>query len=145
MRGSFLSGNYAEGDRLAKQHLQPVKRNFGTNLALCELEFSFDLPVEGMEEDGLRFRRELDLEHAVIRSECQYPGGYTLFREAIASHADDVIAARIWSGQPGGVSFTLGAGAERIPSRSAGWTKIRCNSAARLPSRYTVTAPAGMG
>ncbi len=110
MRRCFLSGKYAEGDRLAKQHLQPVKRNFGTNLALCELEFSFDLPVEGLEEDGLRFRRELDLETAVIRSECHYPGGYTLFREAIASHADDVIAARVWSGQPGGVSFTLGAG-----------------------------------
>lgn len=128
MRRHFLAGEFAEGDRLAKQYLQPKKPNFGTNLSLFELVWSFEIPgdaaageerknreasdewtvrQDGQQEEPAPFRRELDLDSAVVLTEYRMDG-YSLFREVIASHADDVIAARIWSGQPEGVSFALG-------------------------------------
>ncbi|OKP92560.1 alpha-L-fucosidase [Paenibacillus sp. P3E] len=117
MQGLFMAGDYAEGDRLAKRYLQPEKRNYGTHLGLCEIVFSFESPdrqgeaekeVERAGNMEARFRRGLDLDRAVAHAESQ-SGGCTVLREVFASHADDVVAARIWSESPGGVSFTLSA------------------------------------
>ncbi|KOY13322.1 glycoside hydrolase family 95 protein [Paenibacillus xylanivorans] len=106
MRRHFFSGNYNEGDRLAKQHLQPQKQNFGTNLGLCEVVIDFAEESPDLGEGG-RFRRELDLTCAVAGA-VREGDGTKLYREVFASHADDLVASRIWSDVPGGVSFTLG-------------------------------------
>jgi alpha-L-fucosidase 2 len=106
MRQHFFAGDYDAGDRLAKQHLQPKKQNFGTNLGLCELVIDFAGQEQKSGETGV-FRRELDLTNAIAGAVYQ-ADGTTLHREIFASHADDLVAARIWSDQPGGVSFTLG-------------------------------------
>ncbi|MEK5256115.1 glycoside hydrolase family 95 protein [Paenibacillus sp. FSL F4-0125] len=106
MREHFFAGDYNEGDRLAKQHLQPKKRNFGTNLGLCEVVIDF---VEQDTDSGsaAAIERELDLTCAVARTVVQSKGT-TLHREIFASHADDLVVSRIWSDERGGVSFTIG-------------------------------------
>jgi alpha-L-fucosidase 2 len=106
MRQQFIAGDYNEGDRLAKLHLQPKKRNFGTNLGLCEVVIDFaeqDTNAGGTEV----IERELDLTCAVARTVVRSKGT-TLHREMFASHADDLVVSRIWSDVPGGVSFTIG-------------------------------------
>lgn len=79
MREHFFAGDYNEGDRLAKQHLQPKKRNFGTNLGLCEVVIDF---VEQDTDSGsaAAIERELDLTCAVARTVVQSKGT-TLHRE----------------------------------------------------------------
>ncbi|QHW31856.1 glycoside hydrolase family 95 protein [Paenibacillus rhizovicinus] len=52
------------------------------------------------------FARELDLEEALHRV-AYTQSGVAVSRETLASHPDNVLASRIRSGQPGGVSFTL--------------------------------------
>ncbi|WP_256758619.1 glycoside hydrolase N-terminal domain-containing protein [Cohnella sp. WQ 127256] len=99
MRDAFFSGDYRQGKQLAQQVLQPAKINFGTNLSLCDLTLRFD-------SQGDQFRRELDLEDAIVHHSYQVNGmSYT--REILASHADGIVASRLRSEQPGGVSFVL--------------------------------------
>ncbi|MFC3748235.1 glycoside hydrolase N-terminal domain-containing protein [Paenibacillus sp. GCM10012306] len=105
MRQHFFAGDYAVGDSLAKQHLQPKKRNFGTNLGLCEVVIKFTDQESQSGEAGL-FQRELDLSSAVAGAVAKV-NGTTLHREVFATHADDLVASRIWSDAPGAVSFTL--------------------------------------
>lgn len=105
MRQHFFAGDYVAGDRLAKQYLQPQKQNFGTHLGLCEVIVNFAGQGEQLVE-GENFKRELDLNDALLQTTYQ-AGGHWLKREMFASHADDVVSSRVWSGTPGGVSFTL--------------------------------------
>ncbi|WP_343221957.1 glycoside hydrolase family 95 protein [Paenibacillus tritici] len=105
MRRHFMNGDYKEGDRLAKQHLQPGKQNFGTNLRLCEVVIEFVEQGQQPGETG-HFRRELDLTAAVAGAVYHGRSG-ALHREVFASHAGNLVASRIWSSQPGTVSFTL--------------------------------------
>lgn len=106
MRQHFFDGDYEGGELLAKRYLQPGKQNFGTNLGLCDVVIDF-YGQDG--EDGITegFRRELVLTDAVAAAVGRV-GGSALYREVFASHADHLVAARIWSEAPGGVSFTLG-------------------------------------
>ncbi|GGG12518.1 hypothetical protein GCM10010912_66200 [Paenibacillus albidus] len=106
MRERFFAGDYAGGDRLAKQYLQPKKQNYGTHLGLCEVVLAFE-EQDWQAEEGPPFRRELDLRQA-ITSSVSGTAGKRQLREVFASHADDLVASRIWSEVPGGVSFTLG-------------------------------------
>lgn len=113
MRRHFFSGDYEGGDRLAKQYLQPEKQNFGTNLGLCEVVIEFAEQEQEQEqeqeleaEDAGLFRRELDLTNAVAGAVYQGKSA-ALHREVFASHAGNLLASRIWSSLPGGVSFTL--------------------------------------
>ncbi|MEK4435108.1 glycoside hydrolase family 95 protein [Paenibacillus sp. FSL K6-2862] len=105
MRRQFYSGNYDEGDRLAKQYLQPDKQNFGTNLGLCKvvIQFAEQAPERTLEES---FRRELDLNLALAKAAWRNKDA-TVYREVFASHADDLIVSRVWSDRSGGVSFSL--------------------------------------
>ncbi|CAM4261337.1 glycoside hydrolase family 95 protein [Paenibacillus phoenicis] len=114
IRERLFAGDYAGGDRLAKQALQPPKRNFGTHLAMCDVVIEFAPSGEPSEtETGAvngacsPFRRELDLSTALLTTTSGQPGS-TLVRELFASHVDDVLVSRIWSEAAGGVSFTLG-------------------------------------
>jgi alpha-L-fucosidase 2 len=106
MRQHFFAGDYDGGDRLAKEHLQPKKQNFGTNLGLCEVIIDFAEQDSVIGEDAA-FRRELDLTNAVAGVDIQ-GNGNILHREIFASHVDDLVVSRMWSDEPGGVSFTLG-------------------------------------
>ncbi|MBD2871400.1 glycoside hydrolase family 95 protein [Paenibacillus arenilitoris] len=101
MRERFFGGDYAGGDKLAKQWLEPKKGNFGTNLSLCDVRLRFG-------HEGEELVRELDLETAVAAVSYK-SGGQAVTRETFASHADGIVAARIAGGPAGGLSFSLRA------------------------------------
>ncbi|MDQ0113971.1 glycoside hydrolase family 95 protein [Paenibacillus harenae] len=100
MREAFFRGDYAEGDKLAKETLQPKKGNFGTNLSLCDVLITYAHEGEGL-------MRELDLETAVASISYRGQDAVPIQREYFASHADGVVAARIAGERKGKVSFTL--------------------------------------
>jgi len=105
MRAHFYSGHYDEGDRLAKQYLQPKKQNFGTNLGLCQVVIQFDEQSPDGTHEG-SFRRELDLNLALAKAAWRN-NDTMMYREVFASHADDLVVSRVWSDISGGVSFSL--------------------------------------
>jgi alpha-L-fucosidase 2 len=100
MRKLFFDGDFVRGEALVGAVLQPKKGNFGTNLPMCELRLDF-----GHSGDSLV--RELSLEQAIVsvsyRSE-----GKLFTRETFASHADGIVASRLWCDEPGTISFSLG-------------------------------------
>ncbi|MFD0696641.1 glycoside hydrolase N-terminal domain-containing protein [Paenibacillus sp. GCM10027628] len=100
MRRHFFAGDYKRGEELAQRMLQPKKQNFGTNLPLCQL-----IVHTGHFADD--FYRELNLDNALIHTAYK-ANGNILKREMFASHADNIVASRLWSEQTGGVSFSLG-------------------------------------
>ncbi|WP_419875384.1 glycosyl hydrolase family 95 catalytic domain-containing protein [Candidatus Pristimantibacillus sp. PTI5] len=100
MREAFFKGDYNEGDRLAKQGLQPKKQNFGTNLSVCDVILRFD-------QQGESLKRELCLEKALAQV-TYASSGYTFTRETFATHADGIVVSRIGSDRAGAVSFSLG-------------------------------------
>jgi alpha-L-fucosidase 2 len=100
MREHFFQGDYNEGDRLAKQALQPKKQNFGTNLSVCDVALRF-----GHQGDNLI--RELSLENAIAQLSYTH-SGYKITRETFATHADGIVVSRITSEQAGAISFSLG-------------------------------------
>lgn len=99
MRELFFQGEYSQGEALAEQLLQAEKRNFGTHLSMCDVRIAF-------EGSGGRVARELDLDEAIYRGSVEN-GDSRRTCELFASHPDGVIAARIRSGKPGGLTFTL--------------------------------------
>ncbi|MFD0619933.1 glycoside hydrolase N-terminal domain-containing protein [Paenibacillus sp. GCM10027629] len=102
MREHFFAGDYAAGDRLAKQMLQPRKQNYGTNLPLMDVLFRFT--ASGKAE---QFSRELRLEQAVYQAFYNV-NGKKIMREVFATHADHIVAARLWGEESGSISFQLG-------------------------------------
>ncbi|RXZ81708.1 glycoside hydrolase family 95 protein [Paenibacillaceae bacterium] len=99
MRERFFAGDYVEGDRLAKEALQPKKQNFGTNLPMCDVVFRYG-------REGEQLHRELNLDTAIshvayISDDCQ------ITRETFASHVDDIVVSRISADRSGQVSFSL--------------------------------------
>ncbi|MDI4646446.1 glycoside hydrolase family 95 protein [Cohnella hashimotonis] len=99
LRNVFWSGDYAAGEDRAAALLQSEKGNFGTNMPMCDLILTFTDAIGG----GVT--RELDLETALYGFACEDQAG--IRREALASHADGVIAGRLTSVRSGGVSFAL--------------------------------------
>ncbi|AZN39273.1 glycoside hydrolase family 95 protein [Paenibacillus albus] len=106
MRELFYAGNYAEGEEMASRLLQAEKRNFGTNLSLCDVRLSF----EGGDK-GNAMTRELSLEEAVYRAESvvgdDSNSNLLLIRETLASHPSNVIASHIRREGAAGITFTL--------------------------------------
>jgi len=100
MRAKFFSGDYAAGDRLAKQVLQPKKQNYGTHLSLCDIQIQY-------QDSAVELMRELDLETAIAQTTYTF-AGYKLVRETFASHPAGIVVSRISGDQPAKVSFTLG-------------------------------------
>ncbi|MDQ6421469.1 glycoside hydrolase family 95 protein [Paenibacillus sp. LHD-117] len=100
MRKKFFDGDYEAGERLARETLEPPKGNFGTHLTLADLDIKF------LGGGGEGFRRELDLEQAIV-SHAYRRNGYAYKREAFATHAGDVLVSRMTSEEPGGLSFEL--------------------------------------
>ncbi|MBP1990155.1 glycoside hydrolase family 95 protein [Paenibacillus eucommiae] len=101
IRKHFFAGDYAEGEEAAKQHLQPPKGNYGTNLPVCDLLFHFN-----HQQDAGAYCRELNLNEAIARVTYQVKDIiYT--RETFASNSDGVLAARFSCETRGAVSFRL--------------------------------------
>lgn len=99
MRERFFSGDYKEGDRLAKQWLEPKKQNFGTNLSLCDVILRF-------ESQGEELVRELNLDTAVAN--VFYKSlNHAITRETFATHEAGIVVSRIGGGQAGSLSFSL--------------------------------------
>ncbi|MBB3111721.1 alpha-L-fucosidase 2 [Paenibacillus phyllosphaerae] len=117
MRELFFAGKYAEGEAIASRVLQADKQNFGTNISLCDVQLSLD-------GEGESFERELNLDESVYRATSME--GKAVNREVFASHADNVIAARLWNDEPGGTSFTL-----RLEGRTTRFA-VETNGAGRL-------------
>ncbi|RED63201.1 glycoside hydrolase family 95 protein [Cohnella lupini] len=100
MREHLFAGEYREGERLAQRALQPAKKNFGTNLTLCDLTIRFD------DAQGEQFGRELDLEEAIAHHTYRV-NGKSYSREAFASHPDGILVSRLRSEQSGGLNFVV--------------------------------------
>ncbi|MFC5651055.1 glycoside hydrolase N-terminal domain-containing protein [Paenibacillus solisilvae] len=99
LRQHFFDGDYEAGERMAREILQPVKGNFGTNLPMCDVQLHFG-------HEGKDVVRELNIDNAIITTSYNVNGA-KLYREMFASHEDGLIACRIWSTLPDGVSFSL--------------------------------------
>ncbi|KQO17214.1 glycoside hydrolase family 95 protein [Paenibacillus sp. Leaf72] len=111
MREAFYRGDYNEGDRLAKEQLQPKKQNFGTNLSVCDMVLRFGHQSEDI-------IRELDVEQATAAMSYSSEG-QTFTREAFATNVDGIVAARFAGEQAESVSFTL-----RVTGRSGQFAAV---------------------
>jgi alpha-L-fucosidase 2 len=111
MRQHFFAGDYKRGEELAQRVLQPKKQNFGTNLPMCHI-------ILRAEHHGDDFYRELDLDNALIYTSYK-ANGNILNREMFASHVDNIVVSRLWSEQPGGISFSIGV--EGLTDNFASW------------------------
>nr|WP_042166996.1 glycoside hydrolase family 95 protein [Paenibacillus gorillae] len=101
MREAFFSGDYVKGDKLAEQHLEPSKGNFGTNLSLCDILISYG-------DEGSELVRELNLERAIATvSYRSSNSGAAIRRETFTTHADGVLVSRIKGDRAGSLSLKL--------------------------------------
>jgi alpha-L-fucosidase 2 len=99
LRKHFFDGEYGAGEQMARDILQPVKGNFGTNLPMCDVQLHF-----GHEENDLV--RQLSIDNAIVTTSHAVDGG-RLNRELFASHEDGLIVCRLWSDLSDGISFSL--------------------------------------
>ncbi len=109
MRQLFFNGKYDEFQQLCSQYLPGHAKNFGTNLPLPELQFSFDHSGEASE-----YRRSLDLDAAVANVRFRI-GDAVFSREILASHPHHLLAVRFSCNQPERISFRLGFGKSTVP------------------------------
>ena len=110
MRELFFAGKYDEAQALCREYLPGHSKNFGTNLPLPELQLTFDT-MDGVSD----YRRSLDLDEAIAHVNFR-SGDVSFAREILATHADNVLAMRLTSSQPGKVRFTMGFSKGILPS-----------------------------
>jgi len=110
IRELFFTGKYDEAQALCGKYLPGHWKNFGTNLPLPELELAFSDLNEVKD-----YRRSLNLDEAIVRVSFRN-GGALLTREVFATHADNVLAVRLTSSQPGKIGFRMGFSKGILPS-----------------------------
>ena len=109
IRELFFAGKYDEAQSLCGEFLPGRMKNFGTNLPLPELQFSFDGLGEVTE-----YRRSLSLDTAVAR--VAFQSGATRFQRAfLASHPAGVLAVRFTASSPGSLAFRMSFGRTELP------------------------------
>jgi alpha-L-fucosidase 2 len=109
MRQLFFDGKYEEFQQLCSKYLPGHGKNFGTNLPLPELQFTFESAGEISE-----YRRSLDLDTAI--ASIRFRGGDVIFtREILASHPDNLLAIRLTCSRPRRISFRLGFAKSILP------------------------------
>jgi alpha-L-fucosidase 2 len=101
IRSRYFVDDYVEGEKLAKKFLQPVKANFGTNLAVARVHLNLDHPASSGE-----FKRILRLNEAAAIAEYKV-NGYTYHRETWISHPRQVLVSRLSTDAPDGISLEL--------------------------------------
>ncbi|MEV6288341.1 glycoside hydrolase family 95 protein [Kribbella sp. NPDC051770] len=108
IRRLLLSGEYAEAQALAGEHLLGRPSAFGTNVALPELvvEHGLDGEVDGYE-------RSLELDDAIVRSAFS-KGGVSVQREVFASNVAGVLVVKVTSSAP--VDHRVGFSDDAIPA-----------------------------
>ncbi|WP_432944012.1 glycoside hydrolase family 95 protein [Kribbella sp. CA-253562] len=108
IRRLLLSGEYAEAQALADQHLPGRPSSFGTNVPLPELvvEHRGDGEVSGYE-------RSLELDEAIVRSRF-VKRGVSFEREVFATNVAGVLVAQTRSSAP--VEHTVGFSEDAIPA-----------------------------
>jgi alpha-L-fucosidase 2 len=109
MRQLFFDGKYDEFQQLCSKYLPGHAKNFGTNLPLPELQFTFDPSSEPSE-----YRRSLDLDTAVANVRFRI-GDAVFTREVVASHPHRLLAVRLTCSKPGSISFRMGFGKTVLP------------------------------
>lgn len=109
MRQLFFDGKYDEFQKLCSQYLPGHAKNFGTNLPLPELQFTFDHSGNMSE-----YRRSLDLDTAVANVRFRMED--TVFsREILASHPHRLLAVHLSCSKAGRISFRLGFAKSILP------------------------------
>jgi alpha-L-fucosidase 2 len=109
IRDLLFTGQYAQAQQAASEHLLGRAGSFGTNLPLPQLVLDF-----AMEGEVQHYRRQLDLDTAVVSVEYQRDG--TRFgQEVFASNPHGIIAVRLTASRLAAVSFKLGFAESPIP------------------------------
>ncbi len=104
VRKLLLAGKFAEAQALVNQKMSG--KESAVYLPLGDLRITFSQPGGGRETGAVReYRRELDLETAVVRVSYQQ-GGVRYTREIFASNPGRAIIVRLSGDQPGKISFT---------------------------------------
>ncbi|EED14329.1 alpha-L-fucosidase 2 precursor, putative [Talaromyces stipitatus ATCC 10500] len=105
IRKEYFADNYEHGKRLTEKYLQPEKGNYGTNLMVARIYLA--LEHGGEEPSFTDFRRELNLDEAIVRTE--YKSKSVLFRrEVFASYPHQVLMARLRTECLEGMNLKLG-------------------------------------
>jgi alpha-L-fucosidase 2 len=113
MRQLFFEGKYDESQQLCSQYLPGHMKNFGTNLPLPELQFTFNSAGEAS-----GYRRSLNLDTAVAN--VRFCSGDAVFtREILASHPHHVLAMRLTCNRPGRIRFRMNFGKTILPGSVA--------------------------
>lgn len=127
IRELLFAGNYAEGEALTRRTQvcrgpgsdegSARRAAFGCFQTLGDLHLDF---VEGAQMSITDYRRELDLDEAVVRVTFR-SNGHRVTRETFASASDRVLVTRLASEQSGGVSFVARlTRSERVTTRADG-------------------------
>lgn len=103
MREAFFNNNPEEGNRLGEQYLTGRMTSFGTHLPIGDLVIDMKTPADDLHG----YTRTLDLEEGSVK--VRYLNGDTEYsREYIASWPAQVMAVRLTSSKPAGISLSLG-------------------------------------
>ncbi|MFL6278581.1 MAG: glycosyl hydrolase family 95 catalytic domain-containing protein [Vicinamibacterales bacterium] len=107
IRRLLFAGNPVEAEALADKTIISVPRRMPPYQTLGDLALRFQ--IDGDPSD---YRRELDLDDAVVR--VQFRAGGTLFtREAFATAVDHVVVVRLTAARPGSIGLTASMSRER--------------------------------
>jgi len=111
IRRLLFDGQYRKAVDLISRHLLGRRGNYGTHLPVGDLLLLMR-HAEGEVQD---YRRELDLDQAVAAVNYSI-AGVRFTREVLATHADNVLAMRLSTDQPGQISFQTQFKANREPN-----------------------------
>jgi alpha-L-fucosidase 2 len=107
IQAQYVDGDFTNGQKLAKQYLQPPKKNFGTHLTVAKVHLEFDQ----LSAEPSTFRRELSLDEAL--SSAQYIlGDHEYRREIFVSHRQQVLVSKISTNSPKRLSLALSISSE---------------------------------
>jgi alpha-L-fucosidase 2 len=112
IRRLLFTGDHAQAQQLAGEHLLGTAASFGTNLPLPQVRLEF--PGGGAARN---YRRSLDLDTGIVTVEYDQDGTHVV-REVFASHPHGVIVLRLTADRPGAVGFTAGLDGSVLPGRT---------------------------
>jgi alpha-L-fucosidase 2 len=101
IQSKYFDGDYAGGQKLAEQYLQPPKQNFGTNLTVAKMHLN--IAHSGRANN---FKRELNLEDAIASVRYDIDG-HSYLRETFVSHPHHVLVSYLSTDSPRGLSLDV--------------------------------------
>lgn len=103
MQEKYFANDFAGGEKLAQEYLQPPKHNFGTNMTVANVSLQFDHPPDAAPSD---FTRALSLETATASAEYKV-NSHRYHRETWISRPQQVLVSRLTTDAPGGICLRL--------------------------------------